>query len=543
MPLLSRFVRYAPKGAGYLLAFVADNLPKARRFQVAAPLSVDDGGEGGDYTVSVGGASSSTRGVVKLAGQLGGSADAPDVRGLRTTSGGGTLLALGAVANGQVFARDGDAVVGLAVVPAGGGAMSGDLAMGGHKVTGLATGSEPGDAATYGQLTSMLNGLDWQAGVVDAVSSAPGNPSDGQRFLVTGTPSSGDPFFNQGKKIAQRAAGAWSFVTPNKGFTVHNDATGQDLTYDGDHPGGNWVNIGASVDHASLLNLDGGDPHPQYQLASQREAQNGYAGLGQDSLPLRPTKGVRTGGDPQSPAPGEVWVVGFELKFRNDTGTPATEIVERQARRNQANGYAGLDSNGRVEAAHAPAKATYSTGGDQAMAPADIGAAPSTRSVATGTGLAGGGNLSADRTISIVAFTGVVSKDVDPTNGNYAQGAPPVVVLTVDAGADGMLVPFGLRLPATVDGGLRTEAALVFHDNSSVVLTNASSTNVLDFPMQDLANVVAGDLANNGLNNGRTVRKVELRVRNNTGSDINNVDVGVFRLRAWALPRGAGSAL
>lgn len=58
------------------------------------------------------------RGIIQLAGQLGGSAAAPDVRGLRTTSG-PTLLTMGAVADGEVLTRSGSTIIGS--TPGGGG--------------------------------------------------------------------------------------------------------------------------------------------------------------------------------------------------------------------------------------------------------------------------------------------------------------------------------------------------------------------------------------------------------------------------------------
>lgn len=116
MPISSRFARFAPKVARFLLTAISDNLPHARRLVHAAPLSATDGGDNGDYTVSVGGATGTTRGVLKLAGQLGGVADSPDVRGLRATGPDApALLPLGDIAEGQVLARVDDVVVGIDV--------------------------------------------------------------------------------------------------------------------------------------------------------------------------------------------------------------------------------------------------------------------------------------------------------------------------------------------------------------------------------------------------------------------------------------------
>ncbi len=474
----SRHVRFAPKSARYLVTEVPDHLPHARALAVSAPLTATDGGDEGDYTLAVDGATSSARGVLKLAGQLGGTADLPDVRGLRVLDNAAPqLLTIGEVQDGEVLARSGTGLVGVSALSTGGGTVTGNIAMSGNKVTGLASGTDTGDAATYGQLTSMVNGLDWQQSVLDAISAPPGSPAPGDRYLVTATASGA--WATHEEKIAQWTGSAWAFTVPNKGFTVHVEATGQDITYNGSHPAGSWVNIGASVDHASLLNLGTGNPHPQYQLGNAKGATDGYA---------------------------------------------------------------GLDGTGRVPGTQAPPKSVYATGGNQAMVPGDIGAPPSARAVATGPGLGGGGDLSADRTLSIVAFTGLVARDHDPALSSWSANETKVHV-TYDAGPDGMLVPVGLRLPATVDDALETEAVFEFHDASTRIVTNVSMASVLDDNMQGLANALMGDVTGAESNNGRSVRKVIFRTRNTTGSPVNDIDLGAFRLRAYAFPRGGGGAL
>lgn len=186
--------RLAPATARFLLAALSDHLPFARRLIFGAPLSAADGGDGGDYTVTVSGATHDSRGVVKLNGQLGGAADAPDVRGLRITGGDGSegpqLLTIGAVKTMEALIRDGAAIVSAPVLGTGGGAMSGDINMNGHKLTNLPTGADPGDAATFGQLTSMLNGLDWQASVLEVRGTVPSSPADGDRGPRSTTPRS-----------------------------------------------------------------------------------------------------------------------------------------------------------------------------------------------------------------------------------------------------------------------------------------------------------------------------------------------------------------
>ena len=67
-------------------------------------------------------------------------------------------------------------------------------------------------------------------------------------------------------------------------------------------------------------------------------------------------------------------------------------------------------SDSRTPSAH---KTTHATGGTDALAPSDIGAVPTSRTVAAGTGLSGGGDLSANRTLSVAYGT---------TSGTAAEG-------------------------------------------------------------------------------------------------------------------------
>ncbi len=195
-----RFVRFAKKAAPFVVAQATDHLPKARVLDVSAPMALADDGPGSTLTLGVQGANSSARGVVRLVGQLGGSADAPDVRGVRIPSGdtgeGPQLLALGNVKDGEALVRAGGAVVGAALLRSAGGTLTGPIDLGGHKITHLAVGVDAEDAATFGQLTSMLNGLDWQAAVVrddlNAVPTSPA-PTTGDRFLVA-PGASGSPW-------------------------------------------------------------------------------------------------------------------------------------------------------------------------------------------------------------------------------------------------------------------------------------------------------------------------------------------------------------
>jgi hypothetical protein len=88
-----------------------------------------------------------------------------------------------------------------------------------------------------------------------------------------------------------------------------------------------------------------------------------------------------------------------------------------------------------LPAPHAP---THFTGGTDPIAPNDIGAVPQTRTVVAGTGLTGGGDLSANRTFQILFGTtaGTVCEGNDPrlSGGGGATGATGA---TGPAGAGG----------------------------------------------------------------------------------------------------------
>ena len=54
MGISRSIARFAPATAKFLLTALSEHTPFARRFVAQAPLSVVDGGDGGDFTVSIG---------------------------------------------------------------------------------------------------------------------------------------------------------------------------------------------------------------------------------------------------------------------------------------------------------------------------------------------------------------------------------------------------------------------------------------------------------------------------------------------------------
>lgn len=605
----SRFVRYAPKAARFLLTTIADNLPNARRLLFSAPLSTVDGGDGGDYTVSVDAATADARGVVKLAGQLGGTADSPDVRGVRVLVGGSpTLLAIGEVADGQVLARSGSGLVGVDSMDIGGGTMDGPIDMANNAITGLPDGQVLTGAATYGQLTSMMNGLSWQDSVKSRAFNDPDDiepaPGPGDRYLVPASPAAVGPWSGHEKDIAVRGGGSsWGFITPTQGFSTNVEDEGTDLNFNA----GNWVNMGSSISHGALMGRAAEDAHSQYQLGSEKDDPLGYAGLDVDGFVFPPVCRVRAvGGGVSEPNAGDVWVQGRELKFHDAHVGGNTRIVLDDGMKDVSGGVAGLDSGmvvnkpvrkvvvtppadppptgdfwidatdmkyrdagtptsttrtllhdgmkgasggvaplvgTRVPAANAPVKDTYSTGGDQALTPADIGAVSSARNVDTGTGLAGGGHLGMDREISIAAFSGILAKDL-AAQAEAAFGNMEVKNYKAwDAGADGQILPISIVLPPCEHVDLRTGVVLMFQEGDPLVIENDDPDNPLALSMQELANTLSQNDSGVAHNNGRCLKQILLGARNTTSGTVSAITIGPFKVRAFVFPRGEGDPL
>lgn len=124
-------------------------------------------------------------------------------------------------------------------------------------------------------------------------------------------------------------------------------------------------------------------------------------------------------------------------------------------------GLTGLLATAQTPAAH---KTTHATGGTDALVPSDIGAVPTSRAVATGTGLLGGGNLTADRTLTpdFGAAAGKVMEGNQAPSGGQLGGTTLIAadvrglretagptLLTLGAVADGQVL---VRSGSTVIG-------------------------------------------------------------------------------------------
>jgi hypothetical protein len=247
-----------------------------------------------------------------------------------------------------------------------------------------------------------------------------------------------------------------------------------------------------SLNHNALQNLTTGHPHTQYQRGSEKGQNNGYAGIDANGFSAPPARTVRSGSDPSTPIAGELWVNGGELRFHD--GAAQKAVV------------------------------------------------PTSRQVLPGAGLTGGGPLTGDVTFNILAFTGLVAKDFDPASQTYAASST-TTLFTVDVGFEGELTPIAVRLPATVNASLQTAVTFEFATGGgSKTISNTATAAVSDQQFQALMLALMGDLTVAATNNGLRVQRIRFQVKNTGASNIT-ADIGVFRLRAIAGPRGGGSAL
>ena len=513
MALTPRRRAYAPRSAQFLTLALDENAPMGRRLVMRAPLTSVDGGPQGDLTVGVAAATGSAKGALRLAGQLGGTAEAPDVRGLRTTSGSGTLLAMGALADGEALVRSGTSLVGS---PSGSSAVSTHVAA-----------SDP--HAQY-QLEAGRDAAGVYAGLDD--DSVVNRPVKAIRAAASGDPggaASGEAWIT-GPDLKFQDGQATSVTQTAERRAMKGVAYG----YAALDAGGKVVQ--APAVHAASHAPGAADALPVDQASgtgSLRTLGTGSAQAcaGNDSR-LSDARAPTAHASAHAPGGADA------LAVDQSAGTGSLRTL------GSGSTQACAGNDGRLSDARAPTahKSSHISGGD-ALSPADIGAAPGGRAIATGAGLSGGGDLTADRTISISAFSGLVSHDVDP--GSLSWNASEVKVhATYDVGAEGQLIPAGVRLPPNVNSDLRNEVVLEFDDASAKIITNPSTTLNLDVDGPGLAFALMGDLNSAAAANGRRVRKIILRTRNNNNANgVSSVDIGIFRVRAFATPRGGGSAL
>jgi len=107
------------------------------------------------------------------------------------------------------------------------------------------------------QINSLSVGLTWRDPVIDQLSTPPGGPLVGDRYIVGSSPTGA--WAGRADDIAEWNGSGWDFYTPTDGWAVWNQVQDKQQTYNG----AAWVDIGGTTDHGSLSGLLD-DDHPQY---------------------------------------------------------------------------------------------------------------------------------------------------------------------------------------------------------------------------------------------------------------------------------------
>ena len=131
-----------------------------------------------------------------------------------------------------------------------------------------------------------------------------------------------------------------------------------------------------------------------------------------DARTPKPHKATHQTGGSDAITPADIGAADKTIQIKPGTGLSGGGTLEADRTLTVSYGTAagtacqGNDarlSNARTPTAH---KTTHKTGGTDALTPADIGAVPTTVQVIAGTGLSGGGSLTANRTLTVKYGTG-----------------------------------------------------------------------------------------------------------------------------------------
>ena len=131
-----------------------------------------------------------------------------------------------------------------------------------------------------------------------------------------------------------------------------------------------------------------------------------------DARTPKPHKATHQTGGSDAITPADIGAAAKTIQIKPGTGLTGGGTLEADRTLTVSYGTAagtacqGNDarlSNARTPTAH---KTTHATGGTDALTPADIGAVPTTVQVIAGTGLSGGGSLTANRTLTVKYGTG-----------------------------------------------------------------------------------------------------------------------------------------
>jgi hypothetical protein len=167
---------------------------------------------------------------------------------------------------GQTYNIDGYPHTHSQYLPLSGGTLSGILNAGNNRIINVGEPVAGSDAVTVDYVGGLIGGVVWQQPIESIVTSPPESPSDGERYLVAHSGTSG-VFVGHEDEIATYVVDHWGYEVPDAGWCLANKDDNYAYAYNGTL----WVQMPGAVSHSALQNL-AVDDHTQYvHISNNRE--------------------------------------------------------------------------------------------------------------------------------------------------------------------------------------------------------------------------------------------------------------------------------
>ena len=203
---------------------------------------------------------------------------------------------------------------------------TGDLNMGGQKITNVATPTASTDAANKSYVDGLSGGLTWKESVVNLVSTAPSSPATGSRYILTASWGGGST-----NQIATYSGSSWSFSTPSNRDAVFATVPSNGYVYNGT----SWNQFNSSTNYTfstGLTNTSNTITLATSGVATANLADGSVTAAKLNSMSATTGQVLRYNGSawaPATPSSGTVSSisVGSGLSITNATTTPTISIT------------------------------------------------------------------------------------------------------------------------------------------------------------------------------------------------------------------------